>query len=143
MRLAKEKKTNLVPFRFQTVDSKHDLLQLHRCTTGSTLEPCTFPDTNPLSQLEEYMGRSHERRGIYIPSPSRIKEDGVFDSMEDVEISQSTDDAEEDNGFNRSIGSMKSKGSEEGLHGGTPTEKWEWYDKLSGNIIFIYTVHLG
>lgn len=34
-----------------------------------------------------------------------------------MEISQSTDYTEEDDGFNRRIGSMESKGAEEGFHG--------------------------
>ena len=78
---ANERRTNLAPFHFQTVDCKHDLLQLYRCSTCNTLDPCTF-DTNPFSQREEYMGRSHNR-GIHL---SRIKKNGVFNSMEDVEI---------------------------------------------------------
>jgi hypothetical protein len=33
------------------------------------------------------MGRSHNRKRMYIPIPTGIKKHGMFDSMQDMEIS--------------------------------------------------------
>lgn len=86
-RKACERKTNLAPFHFHTVDCVYDLLQLYGCSTRSTLKPRTFPNANPLSQFVEGMGRSHNRRGINIPSPPWIEKGRMFNSMKNVEVS--------------------------------------------------------
>src|SRR6202034_4369048 len=77
---AEKRKTNL---HFDAVEGKDDLLQLD-CSSTRSLDPSTFANTNPLSELqvEENMGRSDDRRGIYTVSSVSKPAIGILDCFQ-------------------------------------------------------------
>ncbi|KAF9529997.1 hypothetical protein CPB83DRAFT_851400 [Crepidotus variabilis] len=122
------KPTNLITHQHNLYNfNTHFFIHQHLCI------PLGLSNTNPFTMFIHRMGFSQRLRtqsvGMWIPIRIRaiavmmrrgIEEGTMFDSVQDVEIGESADDAEEDDGFDGGVCGVESEGAEEGSH----CEQW-------------------